>query len=570
MCHPVEYKNGRCNSNNDNNNNNKMKQLWPPALLLGFVKSGYLKLQLLGGSLLQKQWKRKYLILFIVTFALTGLGVPWWIVRLPPPPDFNKNTTLTIPPPTAASEAPLQRPPPPPPTTTTPPPKLPSQPKLPRAIYKAPPNPGGFIYCPFPYSSLSFWTNNQSTASTGYSSSSSSSDNNNIILPTGNSHYQWCAIPHKTSKNPSQLSWVWRPKTTTTNGSETPNDSYYHDPRGMLIRGVLDQQPSFQWGLDSILEAHTQKVLKNKKKSSGASSLSVQTTTTATTTAPPSLSSSVVFYGCSHLREVYFAMIRLKRGLPYTALLEREATFLPSCAYNFPQFYHRCNKTSVFMKQLQDVPCGIQLDNCGATGKRLVPELSSTNTTTTPNVAFGFKSYLHSPDADALFVDFLYQRGLRHPTVLLVDMGIWGPRHQHVSATSNTTNTPMAHYTEEMDYYLTWLRTTFPNSHIVYVYEDMRRWGSQYSDDLLQRFLAIHYRNTTTTNENGGKDGDEPKQQKSSLLLRKDWIQPVPLNGLPCVHGCGGPVTEVMARLVLSWMQKLLLSHDDEEEEEET
>lgn len=81
----------------------------------------------------------------------------------------------------------------------------------------------------------------------------------------------------------------------------------------------------------------------------------------------------------------------------------------------------------------------------------------------------GFKTFLHTPVTDQLFVDFLEHnsttKDIRYPQVMIADMGVWGPRGNRVHAALNFTLT----LDEEIDHNLSWLRTTFPNTMIVFL-----------------------------------------------------------------------------------------------------
>lgn len=107
--------------------------------------------------------------------------------------------------------------------------------------------------------------------------------------------------------------------------------------------------------------------------------------------------SSVVLYGSSHMREIYFSLVRLERGIKFDAELEESVMQL------------RCGNK----KEEQDPSCdpdgtewllgnyGVDMAACGPPGKRVVKELSNRS-----SVAIGFKTYLHTPDAEDLFVAF--------------------------------------------------------------------------------------------------------------------------------------------------------------------
>lgn len=191
---------------------------------------------------------------------------------------------------------------------------------------------------------------------------------------------------------------------------------------------------------------------------------------------------------------------------------------------------------------------GVDIANCGAPGKRLVPELASTNATTNGepvNVAIGFKTYLHTPDADDLFVDFLAQHNLRHPTVLILDVGMWGPRGRRLGTNrTNTVWTPE----QELEYYLNWIETTFPYSKLIFQYETpviMKSLGPAILEGqsrICARRNLHHY----------------PKEDQA-VILRKDIILASKPDDMPCEHGCVGPLTMVVGILMMEWIQQVLV-----------
>jgi hypothetical protein len=89
---------------------------------------------------------------------------------------------------------------------------------------------------------------------------------------------------------------------------------------------------------------------------------------------------SVVFYGCSHIRELYFEFIRMNKHWPFwttsaAGQLTREVTWVSASGLH-PT--HLCDTASI-----GGLPMfGIDLVNCGQPTFRMVPELA-------PNVAIG-------------------------------------------------------------------------------------------------------------------------------------------------------------------------------------
>ncbi|CAB9501205.1 expressed unknown protein [Seminavis robusta] len=254
---------------------------------------------------------------------------------------------------------------------------------------------------------------------------------------------------------------------------------------------------------------------------------------------------SLVLYGSSHVRELYFAMIRMARGQKYDAPLETNVMRVGSAPFGY-NATPACGDSPNTM----DKRHGIDLEACGEPDKRLVPELGGNNN----NVAIGFKTFLHTPQADDSFLDFLQANRLRHPSVLVVDVGIWGLRGRKTSPQlNNRTHGVLLQPDEEVDYYLHWLENSFPNSTIIYVYEkgplvDLESW-------ILPRIYDIVHQQQQEKNR-----GRRPL----SMIVRKDLIQNNRPEDMPCAHGCAGPVTMVVSSLILDWLSEVFLpGHDD-------
>ena len=283
---------------------------------------------------------------------------------------------------------------------------------------------------------------------------------------------------------------------------------------------------------------------------------------------------SVVFYGSSHLRELYMELVRLRRGVPFSTSLEETVWFVPS-------------GVNVRQKELQEV-CdpknsgyvsglfGVDLKHCGPPGKRLVPELGEET-----KVAYAFKTFLHTPEADDLLLPFLQDSGgdsLRHPSVLVVDIGIWGPRGRRVPARPgnrthsqegtghpNDTDTAAREQVEdsiynvtlspreEVDYYLDWLSSAFPRSHIVYVYDTECGENSYILTEIMKRICSSSP--SSSGSVSSGNESSFDGAHRQSSLIRKDLIRGNRPANMPYGHGGAGPLMEVVARLFLRWLQ---------------
>jgi hypothetical protein len=184
-------------------------------------------------------------------------------------------------------------------------------------------------------------------------------------------------------------------------------------------------------------------------------------------------------------------------------------------------------------EQFRNTKYGIDLDACGYPGKRVVPELGQ-------GVAIGFKTFIHTPQADQVFVDFLNENNLRHPDVLVIDIGIWGGRDNKTGGII-TDEQPMTQ-DQELDYYFEWLQTTFPRSKKVII---MDGWNYTYYG--ATEASMIHPR----IHDFAGKDTQTTLLRKYQILHRMESNQ-------KCNHGCAGPAMYVTAKLFLEWMEESL------------
>ena len=251
-------------------------------------------------------------------------------------------------------------------------------------------------------------------------------------------------------------------------------------------------------------------------------------------------STSVVFYGSSHLRAMYFSLVRLERGNKFNGPLEEEITSVGSGASREKQSESCDPKHSGYVSGKY----GIDLKGCGLPRTRTVPELYNGDKA---KVAIGFKTFLHTPDAEQAFVDFLSENDLRHPTVLVVDMGIWGTRGSRMAGADYPNTQKALKPEEEVDYYFNWIETTFPTSKVVYVVERNVKVSMELLDKMIIPKILKRVEETT-----------KGPSVQASFMIRKDLIlETVPKTNLPCNHGCEGPVTTVLATLLLDWLSEV-------------
>jgi hypothetical protein len=109
---------------------------------------------------------------------------------------------------------------------------------------------------------------------------------------------------------------------------------------------------------------------------------------------------TLAFYGCSYMRELMVELVRLNRRLAPTFKSKGQ----PGNNYDdLPEEVHIVTggtNPSCVNNNLNVPAPGVDLKTCGLPTFRLVPELG-------PGVAIGFKTFLHTPDADQSFLDRL-------------------------------------------------------------------------------------------------------------------------------------------------------------------
>jgi len=233
---------------------------------------------------------------------------------------------------------------------------------------------------------------------------------------------------------------------------------------------------------------------------------------------------SLLLYGSSHVRALYFHILRLHRGWMPQQKLESYIMDVPS---GYPNGDCDPGHTG-----FRDGLYGVDLEQCGEPGKRVVTEVSST-------FIYAFKTFLHTPQADDRLLDFLQENQLRHPRVVVVDVGVWGPRGNKQSK----FNERELSYKQEVEYFVSFLENSFPKSSLVFIFDSVlpNLKESSYpseqdqADIILQRISRV----------------------QSAVIWRKDWLLESRPDELPCRHGCEGPLLHLMALQLWAFLQQL-------------
>ena len=230
----------------------------------------------------------------------------------------------------------------------------------------------------------------------------------------------------------------------------------------------------------------------------------------------------IVLYGSSHVRELYNHLVRVHRGDAFDSLLEKNVTRLRNGIFSMT-----CdpNRTGFLGGKY-----GVDLAACRKPGKRMAVEVGK-------NVAIGFKTFLHTPEADSLFLDFLQENDMSEPNVLVTDLGLWGPRGNR---TSNVTNYTLTRE-QELEYNVAWYRKAFPanKTRVVLILDD-EKYLEHSGMGGLARSRALEWY----------------QQDEGVTILRKDLIMKQIGPDMRCAHGCAGPVMMIVAHMFLDWLTR--------------
>jgi len=191
---------------------------------------------------------------------------------------------------------------------------------------------------------------------------------------------------------------------------------------------------------------------------------------------------------------------------------------------------------------------GVDIEICGPPGFRVIPntntsgEIETKNNnddgsatfketphSVTPkgNVAIGFKTYIHTPYSDDLFIERIRSVGLGTVDVAIVEMGYpWGPRGNR-----NTPNSSLPinmTTTEEIDYYVDFIHdVAFPDTLVIWI--------------------ATCGCGRTRNDEMGIEETwDRVKEKELGIVLDKRYLCHRKPRALHATHGCFGGVTRII------------------------
>ena len=171
--------------------------------------------------------------------------------------------------------------------------------------------------------------------------------------------------------------------------------------------------------------------------------------------------------GLKHRRGVYPPLCRLSfegwRGMDQNYSAKDGGKCLPAqyaqslgsmsaCNFGDPQWRQNCQSWMGLE--------GIDLNLCGPPGFRTSPKM---------RLAIGFKTVLHSPKADQLFL--LRLKEVDISGIAIVELGTaWGPRGERHPLGGHVPNLPNLTLEEEIQYYVHWVHAVaFPGRLVLWV-----------------------------------------------------------------------------------------------------
>ncbi|OLP89801.1 hypothetical protein AK812_SmicGene28688 [Symbiodinium microadriaticum] len=180
---------------------------------------------------------------------------------------------------------------------------------------------------------------------------------------------------------------------------------------------------------------------------------------------------------------------------------------------------------------------GIDLDLCGPPGFRTSPDL---------NLAIGFKTMLHTPDADQLFLTRLKQVGMSglNDSIVLVELGsTWGTRGRRQPSTRGSPHLPDLREDEEVRYFVHWVHTVaFPNRLVLW----MPACGCE--QRLKHRGLSPLMRAMWY---------EVQKEYKEAAVMVDKCVLSTAEFGFPAGHGCRGPLLNVLGQILHATVQQV-------------
>lgn len=302
----------------------------------------------------------------------------------------------------------------------------------------------------------------------------------------------------------------------------------------------------------------------------------------------------LVMYGSSYTRELFLEMERLHYnistrnvcdnlgwGVNTKCLYAKEWKDFTSTEEYIPirqngdcmPYYHqhslgsrsKCSESPCKSFQVHPAPFGegVDIDICGPPGFRVLrpnnndigeSEIETGNEIDMENnnddgstifkethrsalkgkVAIGFKTFIHTPPSDNLFIERIRSVDLGIVDVAIVEMGYpWGPR-----GTRNTPNSSLPMNMtrmEEIKYYVDFVHdVAFPNTLVIWIATcgctgNAKEDGIQFGID---------------------ETWDRVKEKELGIVLDKRYLCNQKPRAIHATHGCGGAVLGVLARMI--------------------
>ena len=173
---------------------------------------------------------------------------------------------------------------------------------------------------------------------------------------------------------------------------------------------------------------------------------------------------------------------------------------------------------------------GVDLAACGApgfVGRRDFARLGM------PSLSCGMKLFLHTPQADELFLDRLASEGMRQPAAVVAEIGVWGARGTRRSDKLTSTLTER----EEIDYFVQLVESRFRKSRIIWVVDHSVVGGPSLDKQIIRYFR------------------ERPAVPHVAVMDKYRLLDARPAE-MPCRHGCAGPLMRVLALMVMAAVER--------------
>jgi hypothetical protein len=299
--------------------------------------------------------------------------------------------------------------------------------------------------------------------------------------------------------NPQQAPWIWRDGTGRTWSGQLTDD---HGQQQQYFNGI----DMAMYGTSHLRELYLEMERLHFR---------ISTRNVCNVTTPGGVSQNANTNKC-HTSEEW----ALKSASPQL-LPEDNGTCLP-----YPILYAVGSRSICNVPKCIDVwpPLfeGVDLEKCGPPGFRFANELLPTT-----RFAIGFKTFIHTPPLDSLFLRRLAHGQMSKVHVAIVEMGSpWGARGPRNTPSGLLPRTLTLQ--EEAQYYVKWVHEqAFPNTLVLWI----PACGCHPSSGVNETLAYV-------------------EKEPLAVVLDKLVLCRTKPDRMEYGHGCAGPVLNVMARMV--------------------